>query len=232
MKCSRPTAHAIGPSKAMPPRWPQAATRRVTTSNSCATGWSRRRWAAAPGTKRRPRHACPRPGSKASLPSTARRWSGSPRGSWSGFAPQQIEPLALRQPERDGDRASRPQAPARITASPHHRITAAPSPPPPPPPPAPPHPPTPAPPRRRPGRLRAQQRLALGAAQQQLPALLVKAVHGAQGGEETLLQSAVAQTQRDVADQAAKAQLRVLQGIVGEKPVAPARTRGAGLIGL
>src|SRR6218665_1521609 len=230
MKCSRPTAHAIGPSKAMPPRWPQAATRRVTTSNSCATGWGRRRWGAGPGAKRRPRPAGPGRGSKAPLPSPARRWSGSPRGSWSGFAPQQIEPLALRQPERDGDRASRPQAPARITPSPHHRITA----PPPPPPPAPPTPPPrlPAPPQRRPGPLQAQQRLALGAAQQQLPALLVKAVHGAQGGEETLLQSAVAQTQRDVADQAAKAQLRVLQGIVGEKPVAPARTRGAGLIGL
>src|SRR6218665_971168 len=54
MKCSRPTAHAIGPSKAMPPRWPQAATRRVTTSNSCATGWSRRRSAATPPTKNPP----------------------------------------------------------------------------------------------------------------------------------------------------------------------------------
>jgi phosphoribosylaminoimidazole-succinocarboxamide synthase len=35
-------------------------TRPATTSSSCATGWSRPRSTASPGTRPPPRHACPR----------------------------------------------------------------------------------------------------------------------------------------------------------------------------
>src|SRR6218665_3707995 len=223
MKCSRPTAHAIGPSKAMPPRWPQAATRRVTTSNSCATGWRRRRGGG---------HTPPSDEKQLVRDGLERAQVGV--GPWDKTPPAPRLPQAViestaakyrealeRLTARElvgicaaADRATCAAA-ARARRGSRQPATG-----------------PPASPQRRLGRLQAQQRLALGAAQQQLPALLVEAVHGAQGGEETLLQSAVAQTQCDVADQAAKAQLRVLQGIVGEKPVAPARTRGAGLIGL